>query len=82
MNERHDVEHRKTSRRVGQQRDEAIERMPTEVVRVAQQIVVSAEQIVGIKRRLPGLEMTSDLGQERQADGKVVVGQRKAAPWR
>ena len=75
VEQRDQVQHGKAARRVREQRDGEIHRAPAEVVGVPQQVVVSSEQIVRVERRLPALQVPPHLGQERQADREIIVGQ-------
>ena len=57
-----------------------VERMPDEERRVAQHVIVAAEEMVGDEGRLAVRKMAAELHVKRVAAVEVVVGQEEIRP--
>ncbi len=57
-----------------------VDRMPGKIGSIAEQIIITAKEILGNKRRLARQEATPHLGKLRETAGQIIIRQKKAGP--
>jgi hypothetical protein len=78
--ERVEIDDAQMQRRVGEQRDEKIERVPDEKRRVAQHVVMAAEKMIRDEGRVAVEQVIAQFHEERVASVEIVVGQEEERP--